>query len=766
VTSRARKIAAAVLAAAGLGIAIWQLDGHYPIARWLVWPYLGFWLLAAGWALSCFSAGHAVLRRVPGLVLPLRLHLLFAFGCGVLAFVIGLFLIGVLHGLRPATFVLWPLALLASGARPLAGLARRALRHLRHARRRPGLGRASPAGYALFLFGALGVVALYLNIITPSNIAYDVRWYHFGIAEHYVAAHAITRFPEGWFAGALPQLASLVYTWAFLLPASTLFSHVELAVHLEFVLLLATLAGLPLLVRWLVAEARNARALSLSWTAFFLFPGIFVYDSAPSGAADHVLAFWAAPLVLAAARFCRGRGRGDGFLLAVMAAGAALTKYQALYLLAPVGIAVGFRVARAAWKRRSLRDVAPGVLVAGGTFAALTSIHWLKNLIWYGDPVYPLLYEHLKVRPWNPDADTVVTVQAGGFKLTGSFGHRLAETLHAVGTFGFEAHDWGGFHRDWPTFGFLFLLLLPITFVIKGAWRMRALALGAWLGVFIWYWTFHEDRYLQSLTPWMAAVVAAVIWSMWRSGWAGRVAIAPLVALQIFWGGDHYAFPTHAMTGQQPMRLSMDMIAGGFLGRFEERFAPPSNLVGIGKSLPKGARVLIHEQHLRLGIGVPSVTDARGTQGALSYRRARSPRDLWQQLRALGVTHVMWAAPIGLEAYGDEAVFYDFVRHHLGPASAHDGWTLAPLPASPPSDRPYGPVALQGCSVAHRVSLPEVDRDIWVASPIPGPAEMPALQRGVDFVLIEGSCRDRYPGLSGFNLVTSRNGWETWSRPH
>src|SRR5262249_2697356 len=149
--------------------------------------------------------------------------------------------------------------------------------------------------------------------------------------------------------------------------------------------------------------------------------------------------------------------------------------------------------------------------------------------------------------------------------------------------------------------------------------------------------------------------------------------------------------------------------------------ASASDLVRVRKAgLPRDARVLLHETHLRLGIGVPSVSDARGTQGALSYRRMRSPRELWEKLRALGVTHVVWSpSPGGQELYGDEIVFYDFVTHHLRGAKLVEGMWVAELGATPPSDVPYGPVALQGCGLAHRASLPEVDTKIWEGTPAP-----------------------------------------------
>jgi hypothetical protein len=756
-----RRFAVPAAAVVGLGLAAWQLDTHYPIGHWLFWVYLQIWLLVTFWAAACVAAGDAILRRTRGLVFPLGEHLLYAFAIGLLAFTTGIFVIGLFGGLGPVTFVLWPLAMLASGVVPLARFGRRVLRRLRSARARPGVPRRALTDYAIFFFGAVGVLALYLDLLTPANLGYDSRWYHLAIAEHYATSHAVTRFAEGWFEGTWPQLATHVYTWAFMAPRSPLFFQIELAAHLEFVIFLATLAAIPLAVRWLLEGLR----VPLAWAAVFLFPGIFVYDAMLISAADHVLAFWAVPVLLAAARFRRTWSAGDAALLGAMAAGAALTKYQALYVLVPCGLAAGIWTVQALWRRRPPWSALKSPLVGAALFLALTSVHWLKNLFWYGDPLYPWMHGLFRARPWNPDVDLGAVLQQTQFKPSGTFPERVLESLGGVATFSFKAHDWAGFHKDWPVFGFLFVLTLPFLFFLRGARRLRITAAAALVGVFVWYWTSHEDRYLQALLPWMAAVVAAVIWRLWRAGWVARLSVSALCALQIIWGGDHATFPTHAMAGQSTMRISMDLIASGFAGRYAERFSVSGSLVDAGKSLPPHAKVLVHEQHLRLGLGAPAVSDSFGTQGAITYRRARSPRDVWQQLRALGVTHVFWpASPMGLERSADELVFYDFVTHHLPAARRFGDALMAPLGATPPSDRPYGAVAIAGCQVVRKVSLTEVEPEFQHPGPPLAPAEIAAAFKDVDFVMLESGCRGRFPPLSGFDLVTTRNGWESWSR--
>ncbi len=45
-------------------------------------------------------------------------------------------------------------------------------------------------------FGAVALVFLYVPTLLPENTAYDTRWYHLGLAEHYVAARGIERLPD------------------------------------------------------------------------------------------------------------------------------------------------------------------------------------------------------------------------------------------------------------------------------------------------------------------------------------------------------------------------------------------------------------------------------------------------------------------------------------------------------------------------------------------------------------------------------------------
>src|SRR6185295_13053013 len=113
--------------------------------------------------------------------------------------------------------------------------------------------------------------------------------------------------------------------------------------------------------------------------------------SSLGGAADHVAAFWAVPLYLAFVRAWPALEPRRCALLAVMMAGAVSTKYQTISLLAFPVAAVGVRALWLLGRSRSPRAlVGPGL--AALLAVVLTAPHWLKNLVWYGDPLYPHLH--------------------------------------------------------------------------------------------------------------------------------------------------------------------------------------------------------------------------------------------------------------------------------------------------------------------------------------------------------------------------------------
>lgn len=694
-----------LLGAAFLG---WFVNRHYPFRHWLFWTYANSFVLCGLLALACVSVGQLALLRGFRLFLTLREHFFLAFALGLLIFGLGFAGLGFCHLLFPAVFWLWPATCVAVGGPCLWRFSRRLRRHLRVLRSSVRAGGLRATSIAVTAFGAIGVLLLYANIMTPANVGYDAHWYHFALAEHYVAAGAITRFPEGFFSAAWPHFASWLYTWAFLSRGSLAW-HMELAAHIEFLVFIATLGGVPILVRWMLHGRRAPHA----WSALFLFPGMLLYDSSLWGGADHVLAFWALATLLTLRRALRAFAPRPCVLFACMAAGAALTKYQALDPLAFPALAflgsAAYSIGRSLRRGTgpSARAVAVSVGLATVAFCVVWSPHWLKNTLWYGDPLYPVLRKIMPDHPWAPGATT--GFPTSDWRPAGPFWASLVESLKVLVTFSFIPHDWLQFHEMWPVFGSLFTLLLVPLALLRRTRRTWMVSAAALTGVFVWYWTFHQDRYLQALLPFMAAVVAVVLIRLWQFGSSMRLAVAGLVGLQIIWGGDIYFFPTHAMLGGAPLQATIELMSSGFRNAWQDRFNGVSKFESLAPLLPAGSVALIHESEKRLGTAARVVTDARAAQAGIDYAGLGTPRAIWDRLQSFGVTHLIWqpGSVRSQQRLADEVAFLNFSLY-AEKVTSKGVLKLARMPRAPPPNQ-APTVAMDVCGHQTGIALRDLD---------------------------------------------------------
>src|SRR5262249_38720697 len=151
-----------------------------------------------------------------------------------------------------------------------------------------------------------------------------------------------------------------------------------------------------------------------------------------------------------------------------------------------------------------------------------TAPHWLKNWIYYGDPIYP--YLHLATHPLQVDP---------GWVPVGSARQKALEIAGAMATFSFIPHDWAHFPAAVPVVGSRFLpSLVPLPW-LRAPRRIWGFVAFTQLGVLIWYSTVHQDRYLQILLPWMTAATCAIFILVWRTHLASRAALTVLVAAQL-----------------------------------------------------------------------------------------------------------------------------------------------------------------------------------------------------------------------------------------
>lgn len=704
-----RKALPAILA---LGTVLFAavVQHHYPIRHWLFWSYVGDGFLAACMTLAWVLAGGAALSR---LRIPMRLgeRVVMSFALGLYLYFAVMFVAGLLHLYGRAFAVVLPIALALGG---VSGSKRRLRRYaplIRRALSGPVRTR-SLLSAGVLLFGAGGLLLVYLPTLSPLNVSADARWYHLPLAEHYVAEGGISRSVEGSFTAAYPQLATIVYAWAFMLPRTSFFARIMISAHLEVAIFFGTLLGVGVLAKRVAPRARA----TLAWTSVFLFPGLFLYDSNLNLGADHVLAFWAAPIFLALIRAVESPSPTHGLVLGIVLAGAALTKHQAgCLVIVPALVVAISALTKLASKARG-GDAMRCAFVAWSALLILSSPHWLKNAIWYHDPLYPLLHHVLPSRPWGPDADTFfkkIFVPNNFWRPAGTFGEKLLETGRALFTFSFVNHDWAGMHGKVPVFGSLFTITSACV-PFLGKRRLLGLVLASYAAVFIWYWGSHQDRYLQAIVPWFAATTAAVIAEVWSSGQVARLSVAALVGLQVVWGGD---VPFIAQSGIQRLKLSIELFSSGYRRAFAERTDFFRPWPALAKRIPKDAKVLLHGCVGSLGLDAMTASDF--WQGAISYGRYRSFADLNRSLRAMGITHMLWIKDLspGIYNVADDLIFLSFAKRHGRNVREVDNHYVAELPHGDIPERPFGAVLFWGSGESYKSGLYHVHE---LTTPDPG----------------------------------------------
>jgi hypothetical protein len=692
--------------------------------------------------------------------MPAAEELVFSFAAGVLLFMWGMFLAGVMGMFRPAVALVWPAILLLLGGRRPWLLARDITRQFRERE-------VSWAERLATGFGALGLAMIYLTVLTPANVGFDSQWYHLPIAEHYVAAGAIVPFQEGWFLGTYPHLASIVYGWGFLLPGTTLFDRVLIAAHLEFVFFLATLASIPVLVHRLIPGA----TLRASWAALFLFPGIFLYDGSLFVAADHVLAFWAIPIYLAWLRAAREPSIRKYVLWSIVLAGALLTKYQAMYLLLPAATAFAYAEVRAMCNggMRSRLPIIATTLAMGALF---TVPHWLPNWWWYGDPFYPYLRHHLHAHPFTPSTMHVLesALENGTWRPTGTAFSKLSETLRALVTFSFMPHDWATYHGSVPVFGSLFTVASLLVPALR-RWRpIGHLVVCTLAGIGVWYLTFHQDRYLQALLPWMVCATVAIAHNAWIELPVLRPLIVAVTALQIVWGGDVYFMPanddSHELNRPSPIVAAVELLASGYRDQYEKRLHPYEPWETIGASLPPHSKLLLHERYLHLGLGAMSVSDLPGYQGGISYEDDASPKGIATMLSGYSVTHVLWQTNTshGQSSLAADLAFFRFATQFTRDRQSIGQFTVARIAGSTTSMSSPDLVAFYECRAEkgklRRLQDFDEGPDIGSVAAL-GTVTGPPPE--ATFVVIERDCANVWPSAK-FEHMVDRGPYQLWTR--
>ncbi|HEX3595598.1 MAG TPA: hypothetical protein VHU80_10860 [Polyangiaceae bacterium] len=396
------------------------------------------------------------------------------------------------------------------------------------------------------------------------------------------------------------------------------------------------------------------------------------------------------------------------------------------------------------------------LLASGAVVAAFVigwAPHWLPNLVWYGDPAYPMLHEHITGRPWDPQADMYFRVFMNYAILKPTHDLRGSiETLAAAATLGFRAYE-TGFHGETPIFGFLFaatLFCLPFT---RLTWRVLvAFGLG-FTAVSVWYWTNHRDRYLQACLPWLVVAAVSVLVQMWRSPErAVRLSVVALVLAQLGCGAGAYLEPSHFMIpGNHPLTQVMAMVGQGHKGEYAERFQPYKEWrfaawTELGEKLPANARVLVHEDRLWLGLDRPVVVDEAQWQAGIRYGGLESAVQVYDLLRSYGVTHVVTGenhSDGGDHGVSGNLVFWEFLTSSARRLASANGLVLWQMPDRRPRPTPMGDALVLTCnqSVPPGLYAFNAIRSQSPSVKVPPKSAVPAamLERAT-FVVLEDEC--------------------------
>lgn len=262
-----------------------------------------------------------------------------------------------------------------------------------------------------------------------------------------------------------------------------------------------------------------------------------------------------------------------------------------------------------------------------------------------------------------------------------------------------------------------------------------------------------------------------------------RLGLAALVGLQFVWGLDVPFIGTHAMAHTSPIRLAAELAWSGYRKDYTARLHPFGDYLSAGQTLPKGAKVLVHEMHVHAGLMSMSVSDWGGWQGGLSYGRFASPAELLRTLRSWGVTHVLWekANNRDFDSIGGDLAFSELVTKHVGRVDTFGGLGLAPLSTTPVAERPYDPVLFWGCPGGYQpglypfaaMSVPLQGGPPRSAFPAPLRADAPSANEdpndAVDragFIAFDPGCHGPLPpsATRDFTRVVSRKNLQLWVR--
>ncbi len=582
--------------APGLSFPVRPLLRHGVALLW--WPVLLAGALGQGLALRRLLLPRGEEGPLAGVFL--------AAGAGLGLLALETFLLGVLGAFRPWTLTLLALCSLGASLPVLR----------RWAREEGGIlkGEALEGwreGRVPLTMTGLPILLAFAYSLVPVT-AYDTLSYHLEVPARFLQAGGVVRVPENFYSN-LPQLGEMLYTLALGLAGSDLAQ----LLHLTFFLLTLGLA-------WTWAR-RFFGGTAAAWgTALTASIPPFLIE-VPFAGVDWPAAFFtlAAVFLLAAA----GRGRGRMVVAGFFAGCAAGTKSPALAtaILAPLASGVLVDL----WDRGSPGKTLRAWAVFLAAALAAAAPWYLKNVVFTGDPFYPLFSRF----PGGPQGFATLMADMRAVSL-------VASDLWGWALVPFRfVYDHAAFQLGTGV-GMLNLALLPALAALRGNWRgRRFLVFWLFFALAAWYASFRIGRF--TIPQWtvfslfLGAGLAALLASAGRvrSILTAVVVAGMLVDAAVVVGVNVFVFhDTEAALGIEPPEAYLARSlpcyeAVSFLNRMEP---PCGKVLFVGET--RGFRAGFPRE-------VPSyVMPNRLVEMA---RAGKTPREMAEELARAGFTHLL-----------------------------------------------------------------------------------------------------------------------------
>ncbi|MBI5623450.1 MAG: glycosyltransferase family 39 protein [Elusimicrobia bacterium] len=472
-------------------------------------------------------------------------------------------------------------------------------------------------------------MAVLLNTLCAAapEIYYDSLNYHLALPNLYLLQGNVSSTPHQIFS-ASPFGGQMLYSLAMVLSdeklASLLHSSFSLAV-----------------VGWLYLMARRWFTPFKGWLAGLLYytlpMGMY---SAWSSGVDHIGVFYCCAALFALLRGlepvagngsqpCRGAGWQVG--AGILAGAAAGTKYNILtvpVVLACVQFWLGRRE-RLGWQK---------ALALLGAAGAVFSPWMLKNLAFFGNPLYPFFTGIF------PGAERIAD-PAGFFSASRAM--EASAVLSGLGGLkSWVEQQWNVFLGDWPTgdwAGPLLPLFAPWALFVP--WKRpveRGLLAVAALGYLSWAATSGLGRFLLPAYPALSLFLAyAVCHSRWPKSFRALGMLAILyqvlfqfqVAFKQSWNMDFWAYLSGRMTKEEFLRVP------------HETYALPYYTAAqfINRDLPKDARIMVLGESRSFYIERETVASSIFDHNPFweGVRRSSTAVDIRGELARMGITHIL-----------------------------------------------------------------------------------------------------------------------------